>query len=111
MMINVLPNVYAKSVFSLRKIGRRLHEDLTLRRWVLLRSRSDAGAAQDRSSRLVPVVVASEPHGPDATLQARLPTAEVAVEIELNGAVVRVREGATAQTLRQVTAALRGVGL
>jgi len=81
-----------------------------LRRWVLLRSRRDAGAVQERSSRLVPVVVAPEPDGPAATLQALPPTAEVAVEIELNGAVVRVREGATAQTLRQVIAALRGSG-
>lgn len=89
-----------------------------LRRWMLLHRREDVGAAAGRTSRLLPVTVAevtvTEPQGPTARLQS-MPhtphtthTAQVAVEIELGGALVRVREGVSRDTLVQVIAALRG---
>ena len=83
-----------------------------LRRWMLLRSRREAGREdgpqQDAPNRLLPVTVAHEPPERAATLQALRSTPDVAVEIELGGALVRVREGASPRALQQVIAALRG---
>jgi transposase len=72
-----------------------------LRRWVQLHGkRGDAPAA---AARLLPVTIAAAP-----TAVTSSPRAEVAVEIELAGAVVRVREGVAPSTLRLVLACLRG---
>ena len=72
-----------------------------LRRWVQLHGKlGDAPAA---AARLLPVTIAA---GPTAVTSS--PGAEVAVEIELAGAVVRVREGVAPSTLRLVLACLRG---
>ena len=74
-----------------------------LRRWVQLHGkRGDAPAA---AARLLPVTIAAAP-----TAVTSSPGAEVAVavEIELAGAVVRVREGVAPSTLRMVLACLRG---
>ena len=72
-----------------------------LRRWVQLHGkRDDAPAA---SARLLPVTITAAP-----TVATSSPRAEVAVEIELAGAVVRVREGVAPSTLRLVLACLRG---
>lgn len=70
-----------------------------LRRWVQLHRRDgEAGAI-----RLLPVTIAAQelPTRESSSLQG------APVEIELAGAVVRVREGTTAQTLQLVIAALR----
>ena len=72
-----------------------------LRRWVQLHGkRGDTPAA---AARLLPVMIAAAP-----TAVTSAPRAEVAVEIELAGAVVRVREGVAPSTLRLVLACLRG---
>jgi transposase-like protein len=72
-----------------------------LRRWVQLHGkRGDAPAA---AVRLLPVTIAAAP-----IAVTTLPSTEVAIEIELAGAVVRVREGVAPSTLRLVLACLRG---
>ena len=72
-----------------------------LRRWVQLHGkRGDTPAA---AARLLPVMIAAA-----STAVTSAPRAEVAVEIELAGAVVRVREGVAPSTLRLVLACLRG---
>lgn len=71
-----------------------------LRRWVQLHgTRSVAPAA---AARLLPVTIAAVP-----TVSAS-PSAEVAVEIELAGAVVRVRDGVAPSALILVLSCLRG---
>jgi transposase-like protein len=72
-----------------------------LRRWVQLHGkRGDAPAA---AARLLPVTIGAAPIAVTSS-----PSAEVAVEIELAGAVVRIREGVAPSTLRLVLACLRG---
>ena len=72
-----------------------------LRRWVQLHGkRGDAPAAP---ARLLPVTIAAAPIALTTS-----PSTEVAIEIELAGAVVRVREGVAPSTLRLVLACLRG---
>jgi transposase-like protein len=72
-----------------------------LRRWVQLHGkRGDAPAAP---ARMLPVTITAAPTAVTSSLRA-----EVAVEIELAGAVVRVREGVAPSTLRLVLACLRG---
>ena len=72
-----------------------------LRRWVQLHGkRADAPAAAER---LLPVTIAAAPMAVTASSGA-----EVAIEIELAGAVVRVRDGVAPSTLRLVLACLRG---
>ena len=78
-----------------------------LRRWVML-DRLRAGTAPPSTTpqqQLLPVSVIAEP-GRTATV-ARAAAPNTAIEIELCGAIVRVREGAHAQTLRTVLDALR----
>ena len=70
-----------------------------LRRWVLLRRVRDATLP---GPQLLPVTVAPEPARKIATNQ---PTPDI--EIELSGAVVRVREGVSPRALRAVFDALR----
>jgi transposase-like protein len=72
-----------------------------LRRWVQLHGKRDAAPAAP--ARLLPVMITTAPIAVTAS-----PKAEVAVEIELAGAVVRVREGVAPSTLRLVLACLRG---
>lgn len=74
-----------------------------LRRWVQLRSqgREAPGAA---APCLLPVTVVASP-APPASVTADVATA---VEIELAGAVVRVRDGVAPATLRLVLGCLRG---
>ena len=72
-----------------------------LRRWVQLHcKRVDAPAF---AARLLPVTIAAAPAAVTSS-----PSAEVAVEIALAGAVVRVREGVAPSTLSMVLACLRG---
>ena len=72
-----------------------------LRRWVQLHGkRVDAPAS---AARLLPVTIAAAPAAVTSS-----PSAEVAVEIALAGAVVRVREGVAPSTLSMVLACLRG---
>ena len=73
-----------------------------LRRWVQLHG--GHGADASAAATLLPVTVAA--HEP--TAPASLGMAVVAVEIELAGAVVRVRDGVAPATLRMVLACLRG---
>ena len=73
-----------------------------LRRWVGLHG--EHGVGQSTAATLLPVtVVAQEPPA-----RAAPSMAAVAVEIELAGAVVRVRDGVAPATLRMVLEALRG---
>ena len=72
-----------------------------LRRWVQLHGRGDEVPAA--GARLLPVTIAAA-----SIAVTSSPRAEVAVEIELGGAVVRVREGVAPSTLRLVLACLRG---
>lgn len=72
-----------------------------LRRWVQLHGkRGDSPAAV---ARLLPVTIAAAPIAVTTSLGT-----EVAIEIELAGAVVRVREGVSPSTLSMVLACLRG---
>jgi transposase-like protein len=73
-----------------------------LRRWVQLEGEHRAGPSVPAT--LLPVTVAAQ----EAPTPVALTTAAVAVEIELAGAVVRVRDGVTPATLRMVLACLRG---
>lgn len=72
-----------------------------LRRWVQLRGRR--GELPAAPAHLLPVTIAAAP-----TVVSASPIAGVAVEIELAGVVVRVREGVTPSTLRMALACLRG---
>lgn len=72
-----------------------------LRRWVQLHGKRSV--APVAAARLLPVTIAAVPAAVTAA-----PRAEVAVEIELAGAVVRVREGVAPSALRLVLACLRG---
>ena len=73
-----------------------------LRRWVQLRGKRGAGPAT--TTRLLPVTVVAR----DApTCTATIDTSAT-VEIELAGAVVRVRDGVARSTLCLVLEALRG---
>lgn len=72
-----------------------------LRRWVQLHGKR--GDAPTAAARLLPVTIAAA-----SIAVTSSPRAEVAVEIELAGAVVRVREGVAPSTLRMVLACLRG---
>lgn len=77
-----------------------------LRRWVLLHRREAAGQAVGQvagASRLLPVTIAPQA----VPLHAMACSPSAPVEIELAGAVVRVPEGTSAQTLHLVIAALR----
>jgi transposase-like protein len=72
-----------------------------LRRWVQLHGRRDEAPAA--AARLLPVTIADAP-----TAVTSSPVVEVAVEIELAGAIVRVRQGVAPSSLRMVLACLRG---
>jgi transposase-like protein len=71
-----------------------------LRRWVMLR-RQGAG---DVAVKLLPVTIAAHGVVPTTTRSTGAP-----VEIELAGAVVRVRDDVAPATLRVVLEALRGM--
>ena len=71
-----------------------------LRRWVQLHGKRSVAPAA--AARLLPVTIAV----PTAVTPS--PGVEVAVEIELAGAVVRVRDGVAPSALRLVLACLRG---
>ena len=72
-----------------------------LRRWVTLHRRGTGAAA---AVKLLPVTIAAHGVGPTTTRSTG-----ATVEIELAGAVVRVRDGVTSATLRMVLEALRGM--
>jgi transposase len=72
-----------------------------LRRWVQLHGKERSGPTA--AATLLPVAVAAPQPTPAAPTMAA-----VAVEIELAGAVVRVRDGVAQATLRMVLACLRG---
>jgi transposase-like protein len=72
-----------------------------LRRWVTLHRRGTSDVA---AVKLLPVTVAA--HG---VVPATIRPAGAPVEIELAGAVLRVRDGVTPATLRTVLEALRGM--
>jgi transposase-like protein len=72
-----------------------------LRRWVQLHGKR--GEVPAVAARLLPVTVAAVPRASSA-----LPSVEVAVEIELAGAVIRVRQGVALPTLCMVLDCLRG---
>ncbi len=74
-----------------------------LRRWVQLHGKHRTGPAV--ATRLVPVTVVAA----QAPALVASSTAAVPIEIELAGAVVRVRDGVAPATLRTVLACLRGV--
>ena len=73
-----------------------------LRRWVQLHGKHRVGPSPAAS--LLPVTVAAQ----EAPAPAALNMAAAAVEIQLAGAVVRVRDGVAPATLRMVLACLRG---
>ena len=70
-----------------------------LRRWVQLHRRLEGGAPMPR---LLPISVAPE----HVVTESRSGSA---IEIEINGAVIRVRRDVDAQALRTVLEALRGL--
>lgn len=72
-----------------------------LRRWVQLHGKRSVAPAA--AARLLPVTIAAVPTAVTAS-----PGAEVPVEIELDGAVVRVRDGVAPSAVRLVLACLRG---
>jgi transposase-like protein len=72
-----------------------------LRRWVALHRQ---GAGRAPAVKLLPVTIAAHGVVPTTTFPAR-----AQVEIELGGAVVRVRDGVTLSTLRVVLEAVRSV--
>lgn len=74
-----------------------------LRRWVQLHGKRRVAPAA--ATRLPPVTIAAAP-----TAVTSSAGAEAAVEIELAGAVVRVRDGVDPSALRLVLACLRGSG-
>ncbi len=74
-----------------------------LRRWVQLHGRR--GEVPVETARLLPVTIAAA-----ATAVTPSPISVVAVEIELAGAVIRVRERVAPSALRMVLACLCGVG-
>ena len=73
-----------------------------LRRWVQLHDKRGVGPSA--AATLLPVTVAAQ----DVPAPAVLDMAAAAVEIELAGAVLRVRHGVSPATLRMVLACLRG---
>ena len=73
-----------------------------LRRWVQLHGKRSADSG--KASRLLPVTVLAQ-EAPTRTAPSK---AGGAMEIELAGAVVRVRDGVSPSTLRMVFEALRG---
>jgi transposase len=75
-----------------------------LRRWVQLHCRRSGGVAT--AARLLPVTIASQ------AVAASMPgrSSGAPVEIELGGAVVRVRDDVVPATLRLVLDLLRGIG-
>jgi transposase len=73
-----------------------------LRRWVQLHGNHRAGPIT--AAALLPVTVAAQ----EAPAPTALDMAAVAVEVELAGVVVRVRDGVAPATLRMVLACLRG---
>jgi transposase len=73
-----------------------------LRRWAQLHGERLAGPSP--AATLLPVTVGP----PEAAAPAALSRSTVAVEIELAGVVVRVRDGVAPATLRMVLACLRG---
>jgi hypothetical protein len=73
-----------------------------LRRWVQLHRKHCAGPIT--AATLLPVTVAVQ----EAPAPAALGMAAVAVEVELAGTLVRVRDGVAPATLRMVLACLRG---
>jgi transposase-like protein len=83
-----------------------------LRRWVQLHGNHRAGPIA--AATLLPVTVATqevavrEAAVHEAPAPAALGIAAVAVEVELAGAVVRVRDGVAPATLRMVLACVRG---
>lgn len=74
-----------------------------LRRWVKSR-RQDAGG-EAAPAKLLPVTIGSH----SVVMPGTTPRAGTAVEIELGCAVVHVRDGVTATTLRMVLQAPRGM--
>ncbi len=74
-----------------------------LRRWVQLHGKRSAGSGA--ASRLLPVTVVAR-NAPTCTAPS---DTGGTVEIELAGAVVRVRQGVSPSTLRLVLDALRGM--
>lgn len=74
-----------------------------LRRWVKLHGQGAGGEAT--AARLLPVTIASH----SAMVPATTCRAGAPLEIELGGAVVRVRDDAAAATLHMVLQALRGM--
>lgn len=73
-----------------------------LRRWVKLHRQGTGGFA---AAKLLPVTLA--PHGVMAPTTSR--SSGSSVEIELAGAVVRIRDGVAPATLRMVLDAVRGM--
>jgi len=73
-----------------------------LRRWVQLHVKHCAGPIT--AATLLPVTVAVQ----EAPAPAALGMAAVAVEVELAGTLMRVRDGVAPATLRMVLACLRG---
>ena len=73
-----------------------------LRRWVQLHGKHSADSG--KASRRLPVTVFAQ-EAPTRTAPSK---AGGAMEIELAGAVVRVRDGVSPSTLRMVFEALRG---
>ena len=74
-----------------------------LRRWVKLHRQGAGGVAA--AAKLLPVTIASH----SVVVPATSRSAGAPVEIELGGAVVRVRDDVTPATLRVVLEALRGM--
>ena len=77
-----------------------------LRRWVLLHRAREATALVPAvgMQRLLPVDVVADSSSSSASIQVK---SECAVEMEIGGAIVRVRDGVKVQTLRTVLEALR----
>ena len=73
-----------------------------LRRWAQLHGKRSADSG--KASRLLPVTVLAQ----EAPTRTAPSEAGDAMEIELAGAVVRVRDGVSPSTLRMVFEALRG---
>lgn len=76
-----------------------------LRRWVQLVDKH--GTVPSATASLLPVTIAAPEGSHEAPARAMLGMTTAAVEIELAGAVVRVREGVSPATLRMVLSCLR----
>ena len=79
-----------------------------LRRWVQLHRRH--GQCQTSPARLLPVTVQAQTMAAPMPKDQRGVQVNAAIEIELAGAVVRVRDDVTPATLRLVLQALRDAG-